>query len=124
MKNILYFIVALGITACTKTYNVIPFEDGINEVNYTHKDKNQVLSYSLEQAAGYCSQRNKDFKVVRREQVYNHGVVNEEIDKNINTAIIIADEIFKDAPFSGQGIADAIGGTTTGKFLFRCVPME
>lgn len=118
MKKTLFAL--LLITGCSKNYNVIPYENGLNEVNYTHRNERKALIVSLEWADDYCSDRGKDFVVVDRNQAYEQGWLSRGADEHVKRGVALADAVGH-LPVIGDEVANAIGGKTREKLLFRCI---
>lgn len=122
MKKIvvLSLLVLLG---CQKNYNVIPYEDGINEVNYTHRSQKKALTVSLRWADAYCGDRGQDFVVVKREQDYRRGLIDDKAAEGVNLAVNIAETVAS-VPVVSSVLGDVSGyvaGRNEERLLFRCV---
>ncbi len=109
------------LSACQSRRDVvIPWESGINEVNYTHHNKQKASRVSLEWADDYCSYKGMDFVVVDRQQAYKNGLISQGADRHVRNAARIVDAVGQ-LPVPAEVIAESIVGQNSEKLLFRCV---
>jgi len=106
--------------------NIIPYENGINEVSFTDKNNDQMIPKSLKWAREYCDDMNQDFKVIEREKKYDTSLVNDTAKKNIDVGIKIIEFISRPIGVKIpdlEGVSTAITGSgeITQNLLFRCV---
>ena len=121
MKKTIIILSLLFLAGCSSRRDVvIPYENGINEVNYAHHNETKALTVSLRWADDYCSYKGKDFVVVERAQVYKKGLLSEKADDHVNRSVKIADAMGH-LPVFGDKVAEAIGGKTNEKLLFKCI---
>jgi hypothetical protein len=120
--------ILLLLAGCTNYSElVIPYENGINEVNYTARNPIKTMRVSLRWAKGYCDQKGKDFVVVKREERYKKGMIPEKAAAGMRAGSdigVVLDHIPGEVAAAGHIAADYLGGETSNRLLFRCIPRE
>lgn len=116
---VLSFLIMSGCSHSRRNV-VIPHADGINEINYSHIDKQKALYVTLKWADDYCSYKEKDFIVLNNDEAYQKGLVSEKADGNIRRGVKVASAVGH-LPVFGGAVAAAVGGETNQKLLFKCV---
>lgn len=123
-----YCAVLLLLAGCTNYSElIIPYENGLNEVNYKARNPVKTMRVSLRWAKGYCDQKGKDFVVVRREVQHEKGLIPDKAAEGIKAGSdvgVILDHIPGEVAAAGHITADYLGGKTSNRLLFRCVPRE